>query len=162
MECGRVLNFVGVPAQMVAEMVRGGRVGCTVALYVWDYADGMELTRIFWNAARELDPAAVTLDESLRFPICAPEPLATAFSAAGLDALGTRAIDVPTHFRDFDDYWSPFLDGQGPAPAYAMSLVGERRAALRERLHATLPVASDGSIRLRARAWAVRGSKSSV
>jgi len=71
----------------------------------------------------------------------------------------TRAIEVPTRFRDFDDYWSPFLGGQGPAPAYAMSLVDERRAALRERLRATLPTASDGSIPLRARAWAVRGYK---
>ena len=34
---------------------------------------------------------------------------------------------MPTRFRDFDDYWSPFLGGQGPAPSYAMSLSEERR-----------------------------------
>jgi hypothetical protein len=70
-----------------------------------------------------------------------------------------RAIDVPTIFRDFDDYWSPFLGGQGPAPAYAMSLGEEQRAALRERIRAGLPAASDGSIPLIARAWAVRGER---
>jgi hypothetical protein len=68
-----------------------------------------------------------------------------------------RAIDVPTRFRNFDDYWSPFLGGQGPAPSYAMSLGEERRAALRERIRAELPVAPDGAIHLIARAWAVRG-----
>jgi hypothetical protein len=60
-------------------------------------------------------------------------------------------------FRDFDDYWTPFLGGQGPAPGYAMSLDEGRRAALRERIRTTLATQPDGSIRLIARAWAVRG-----
>ena len=66
---------------------------------------------------------------------------------------------MPTRFRDFDDYWTPFLGGQAPAPAYCMSLTEAARAALRERLRATLPTEPDGSIRLVARAWAVRGRK---
>jgi hypothetical protein len=65
---------------------------------------------------------------------------------------------VPTVFRDFDDYWAPFLAGGAPAPAYCMSLDEDRRAALRERLRATLPAEPDGSIRLSARAWAVQGT----
>ena len=69
----------------------------------------------------------------------------------------TLTIDVPTTFNDFDDYWNPFLGGQGPAPAYAMSLTEERRNALRDRIREKLPIASDGSIPLIARAWAVRG-----
>jgi hypothetical protein len=66
-------------------------------------------------------------------------------------------IDILTAFRDFDDYWSPFLGGQGPAPGYTMSRSEEQRNALRERIRATLPIAADGSIQLIARAWAVRG-----
>ena len=73
--------------------------------------------------------------------------------------VAVRAVDVPTVFRDFDDYWSPFLGGQGPAPGYAMSLSEERRAALRERIRADLPISADGSIQLSARAWAVRGRR---
>lgn len=156
---GLVLNFVDTPARMVAEMVRSGRAGSVVALYVWDYADGMEVTRTFWSAARQVDPGAGPLDEAVRFPICAPAPLATAFARARLSGIVTRAIDVAARFRSFDDYWAPFLGGQGPAPAYAMSLGQERRAALREKLRATLPTERDGSIPLRARAWAVRGYK---
>ncbi|HEU4383573.1 MAG TPA: class I SAM-dependent methyltransferase [Anaeromyxobacteraceae bacterium] len=155
---GLVLNFVPEPARMVAEMVRAGRPGAAVGAYVWDYSAGMELLRRFWDAARALDPAAAALDEAVRFPGCAPAPLEAAFTAAGLSGVATRAIDVPTPFRDFDDCWSPFLGGQGPAPAYAMSLAEDRRLALRDHFRSTLPVAPDGSIRLSARAWAVRGS----
>jgi hypothetical protein len=119
----------------------------------------MQLMRYFWDAAVALNPAARELDEGQRFPICQPGPLTRLFREAGLEAVETRAIDVPTVFRDFDDYWSPFLGGQAPAPGYAMSLTEEYRAALRERLRADLPIAADGSIHLIARAWAVRGQR---
>ena len=154
---GLVLNFVPEPKQMVAEMMRAVRGGGVVALYIWDYAGRMQMMRHFWNAAAALDPAARDLDEGRRFPICQPEPLTELFQNAGLRGVEVRPIDIAADFRDFDDYWSPFLGGQGPAPGYAMSLSDERRAALRERIRAGLPFALDGSIPLVARAWAVRG-----
>ena len=154
---GLVLNFVPQPSRAIAEMHRVARVGRTVAVYVWDYAGQMQLMRYFWEAAVALDPAASKLDEGQRFPICQPEPLMRLFRAEGLRAVEVRMIDIPTAFRDFDDYWFPFLAGQGPAPSYTMSLSEERRSALRERIHVRLPVAADGSIQLIARAWAVRG-----
>ena len=69
----------------------------------------------------------------------------------------TRAIIVPTVFEDFDDFWSPFLGGQGPAPGYVASLSDDAREGLRAALAARLPAAPDGTIALMARAWAVRG-----
>ena len=154
---GLVLHFVPEPARGAQEMMRATRAGGTVAAYVWDYADRMDLLKIFWSAASELDPAAQDLDEGPRFPLCKPEALAALFVEMGLADVETRAIDVPTVFRDFDDYWSPFLGGQGPAPGYAMALDEARRTALRERIRSKLPIAEDGSIALIARAWAVRG-----
>ena len=156
---GLVLNFVPQPDRAVGEMVRVVRRGGTVAVYVWDYAGRMELMRHFWDAAVALDPGASELDEGRRFPICEPGALEAIFRDAGLRAVESRAIDVPTRFRDFDDYWEPFLGGQGPAPSYAMSLADQRRAALRQRIRARLPVTDDGSIDLVARAWAVRGTR---
>ena len=156
---GLVLNFVPDPATALAEMTRVTRAGGRVAAYVWDYAGRMELMRRFWEAAAALDPAAASLDEGRRFPICRPEPLARLFGDAGLAEVEVRPIEVPTRFRDFDDYWTPFLGGQGPAPGYAMALDEPRRAALREELRARLPVAGDGSIPLVARAWAVAGTR---
>ena len=156
---GIVLNFVPQPGVAVAEMARAAVVGGTVAAYVWDYAGEMQLMRHFWDAAVALDPRALELDEGRRFPLCQPGPLVQLFRTARLDQVETRSIEVPTTFRDFNDYWSPFLGGQGPAPAYATSLSDERRTALREGLRARLPIAADGSIHLIARAWAVRGMR---
>ena len=154
---GLVLNFVPQPPRAAAELARVVRPGGVVAAYVWDYAGKMELMRYFWDAAVALNPAAHELDEGRRFPICQPEPLTELFAQSGLHDVEVRSIDAPTHFRDFDDYWSPFLGGQAPAPGYAMSLNEERRGELRDRIRSTLPVAKDGAIRLIARAWAVRG-----
>lgn len=156
---GLVLNFVPRPPLAVAEMARVVRPGGIAAVYVWDYAGRMDLMRHFWDAATALDPAARELDEGRRFPICEAAPLAELFERSGLSVVETRPIDVVTEFRDFDDYWSPFLGGQGPAPGYAMSLSESDRAELRERVRSELPVAKDGSIRLIARAWAARGRK---
>ena len=69
------------------------------------------------------------------------------------------ALDPAAHFVDFDDYWVPFAGKQGSAPTYLMSLGDESRRLLKERLRAALPIATDGSIDLIARAWAVRGQR---
>lgn len=156
---GLVLNFVPQPGQMVAEMARAVRRNGTVALYVWDYAGKMQFMRHFWNAAAAIDPAAYELDEGRRFPSCSPGGLAELFQNAGIRHMETRPIDISTDFKDFDDFWMPFLGGQGSAPGYAMSLPEERRAQLRERLLNSLPFAIDGSIPLVARTWAIKGLK---
>jgi SAM-dependent methyltransferase len=154
---GLVLNFLPQPEQTLREMARVVRSGGIVAAYVWDYAGKMQFMRHFWNAAVALDPDASDLDEGRRFPLCQPELLSELFRRADLTQVEVRALDIATDFQNFDDYWSPFLGGQGPAPSYVMALSEERRAALRERIRAGLPFAIDGSIPLSARAWAVCG-----
>jgi SAM-dependent methyltransferase len=158
---GLVLNFVPEPCTALAEMARVASAEGTVAAYVWDYAGGMELLRRFWDTAIRLDAGAAKLDEGIRFPLCRPEALVDLFAGAGLRRVETAAIDIATPFADFDDYWRPFLGGQGPAPTYVMSLDEEARVRLRERLRNSLPRQADGSIALGARAWAVRGTLAS-
>jgi len=155
---GLVLNFVPHPETAVADMARVTLSGGTVAAYVWDYAGEMQMLRYFWDAAVALDSAASDLDEGRRFPLCGPEPLAEVFRGASLKGVVVRSIDARTHFDDFDEYWIPFLGGQGPAPGYVASLSEEGRAVLRERVRASMPIAPDGSFVLTARAWAVRGT----
>jgi len=153
---GLVLNFVPDPRRALIEMRRVARDGGCIAAYVWDYAGKMELMRHFWDAAVELDASAAKLDEGNRFPLCRPDALQQAFAGAGLGQAEVTSIDIPTRFESFDDYWQPFLGGQGPAPAYTMSLDESRRARLRDRLRDRLPRDADGSIALFARAWAVK------
>jgi SAM-dependent methyltransferase len=155
---GLVINFIPDQAKAVREMKRATRSGGIVAAYVWDYAGEMQMMRRFWDAAVALDPSAIPLDEGRRFPVCHPEPLASLFQQAGLGRVEVRSIDTPTIFKDFGDYWTPFLGGQAPAPGYCMSLSEDRRAALRDRIRASLPISENGSIHLIARAWAVRGA----
>jgi hypothetical protein len=138
-------------------MARVTRPGGTVAAYLWDYAGGMQMLRLFWDAASALDRGALPLDEGRRFPICSGEVLSALWQDGGLVQIEFCNIDVPTVFSSFDDFWSPFLGGQGPAPTYCSTLTEEARAALRDRLRAMLPVAADGRIALTARALAVRG-----
>lgn len=154
---GLALNFVADPARAAAEFARVTMPGGTAAAYVWDYAEGMEMMRYFWDAAAAVEPTGAGLDEGSRFPICRPGPLRALWTDAGLRDAEVHAIEVPTVFRDVDDYWQPFLGGQGAAPGYLASLPPDRRAALRDDLLARLPVEPDGSVRLTARAFAVRG-----
>lgn len=157
---GLVVHFVPDAARMIAEMTRAGRPGGTIGLYVWDFSGGMELQARFWEAAIEVDPSAATQEESTRFrDICAPERLESLFRDAGLSEVVARPIDLPMVFRDFDDYWTPFLGGQGPTPAYLASLPADRQEAIRETLRVRLPAGTDGSLRMNARAWAFRGMK---
>jgi SAM-dependent methyltransferase len=152
---GLVLNFVPDPDAALSEMTRVTQPGDTVGAYVWDYAGEMQMLRYFWDAARAFDQTAADLDEGSRFPLCRPEPLRKLFW--GLRDVSVAPLVIPTRFQSFDDYWTPFLGGQGPAPTYVASLGEDRRIAFRERIKAALPIAPDGSINLIARAWAVRG-----
>lgn len=154
---GLVLNFVPDHAAMAREMARVTRPGGTVALYVWDYAQGMQMMRLFWDAAAIEDPAGTVHDESTRFPICQPAALQALFEAADLAQVETSAIEVPTEFADFDDYWMPFLGRTGAAPAYLATLSPELQARIRDRLHGSVPRGDDGRIALTARAYAVKG-----
>jgi hypothetical protein len=140
------------------EMSRVTVPGGTIAAYVWDYAGRMELIRRFWDVASSLDPAASLLHEGTRFPICQPDALRAAFADAGLNDVEVSALDTVAVFTDFDDYWQPFLGGQGPAPAYTMSLDEDPRARLRDALRISLPHDASGTISTRA--WAVRGTRS--
>ena len=155
---GLVLNFVPDQPAALAEMARVTGTGGTIAAYVWDYAGKMEMMRFFWDAAVELDPNAAPLDEGIRFPLCRPEALTNLFTGAGLNDVEVKPIDIPTQFTSFEDYWQPFLGGQGPAPAYAMSLDENTRARLRDRIRERMPTEANGSVSLTARAWATRAT----
>jgi len=154
---GLVLNFMREPEAALAEMARVTDAGGTVAVYVWDYAGTMELLRVFWDTVVELFPAASDRHESIRFPDSNGEVLGNLLRRAGLVDIETTPIDISMHFRDFEDYWRPFLGGQGPAPSFVASLDESARIQLQSALRARLPSQADGSIPLSARAWAAKG-----
>jgi len=156
--CGLVLNFIPSPEKALAEMRRVTATGGTVAAYSWDYAGTMEFLNHFWDVAVELNPGAAELHERRRFASSSPEELSATFVRSGIGDVEAGPIEITTNFADFDDYWKPFLGGQGPAPTYVSNLTASQRDELRDVLLRRLPIKQDGSIQLSARAWAVKGS----
>jgi len=154
---GLVLNFVSDIPKAVTEFKRVARTNATVAAYVWDYTGKMELLRYFWDAAISLFARARELDEGVRFPMCNPSSMHKLFSEAGYQSTEVTLIDVPTVFKDFNDLWTPFENGQGPAPGFYQQLATYERKLLKEKIFSSLPVHPDGRIHLVARAIAVKG-----
>jgi SAM-dependent methyltransferase len=152
-----VFHLISAPEKAVSEMRRVTKAGGTVAACTRDGAGAMELNRIFWTEAIELDPAAETHAERTRS--CNLEGLLSElWKTTGLNDVQETAIDIRMDFTSFDDYWLPYLEGVGPTGVYVAGLSHDIRDALRERLrNRVLSGQSDGAFSLAARAWAVRG-----
>jgi len=157
--CGLGLNFISDSGLALREMKRVTRSGGTVAAYVWEYSGQTRFLREFWDAAIAVDPEAAQFDQGRRFPICTPEGLRAAFDDAIPGDVEVRPLDITTRFANFDDYWQPFLLGQGSGPTYLAARNETTRSAIRERLRASLPQNADGSIVLAARALAVGATR---
>ena len=152
-----VLNFVPDHDKAIAEMRRVTRPGGGVSACVWDYNDGMEMLRFFWDEAVALDPAAEKRDER-HMKLCREGQLGEAWKKAGLTNVQEQPLAIEQSYASFDDYWEPFLKGAGPAGAYAVALPEDRRQQLEARLRKRLLGGkSDGPFVLKGRAWAVRG-----
>ena len=154
---GLVLNFIPEPEKALSEMRRVTCAGGMIAIYLWDYAGKMDFLRHFWDVAVEIKPESLNLHESNRFPDSNAVVLKKLFENAGFVNIETTSIEIATHFRDFDDYWKPFLGGQGPAPSFVLSMNEDEKSKLRNALRMRLPIGLDGSISMVARACAAKG-----
>jgi trans-aconitate methyltransferase len=151
------LNFFPSAPRALQRMCSATRSGGIVSACVWDYAGEMQFLRYFWESAKRFDTTGQHVDEGERFPLCNPEALTQLFTGAGLDDVECEALDIVTTFRDFTDYWTPFLGGTGPAPSFLASLSESQREQLRGDLQRAVPTSSSGNITMVARAWAIRG-----
>jgi SAM-dependent methyltransferase len=152
-----VMNFIPDSSKALREMIRVTRPGGVVAAAVWDYGEGMQMLRIFWDEAVARDPSVAARDER-NMPLCRPGALSALWRAGGLAYTEEQPPEIRMTFASFDDYWSPFAGGQGPVGWYVGRLSARDRAALRLRLRQRLlGDGPDRAIALNARAWAVKG-----
>jgi len=154
---GIMLNFVPQPKAVIAEMIRVAKPGGAIGIFVWDYSKGMEMLRYFWDAAVELNIKAKEYDEGIRFPLCQEGQLESLVKISDLKEVASTAIEERIIFKNFQDYWLPFLGNVGPAPGYAMNLGENDRHKLENILRESLPIKEDGTIPLMVKAWAVKG-----
>ena len=146
-----VVHFLPDPVAGLKEIQRVTRDGGVIAASVWDFAGERSPLSVFWRAARELDPQV--RDESL-LPGAREGHLQELFELAGLREVGEAPLEISVEHGDFDEWWTPYTAGVGPAGTYVASLDDEHRLELRERCRTTLPV---GPFVLTSRAWAARG-----
>jgi hypothetical protein len=85
-----VVNFIPDAARAVGEMIRVTKPGGIVAAAVWDYGEGMEMLRLFWDEAVALDPSSESRDER-HMPLCRPGELAALWRQRGLVEVGGGA-----------------------------------------------------------------------
>jgi SAM-dependent methyltransferase len=153
-----VVNFIPDARKALGEMVRVTKPKGTVAAAVWDYGEGMEMLRVFWDEAIALHPDQQAKDER-NMPFCKRGELAALWRALGLQDVVEEGLTIETRFASFDDFWTPFLAKQGPAGAYVASLSDSDRDALRVRLNKRLlGDGPDRPLAMHARAWTVRGT----
>lgn len=147
-----VLGFLTDPDLGVREMARVTRPGGTVAACMWDIATGgMTMLRVFWDAVRRVDPAAV--GESAMAGT-ADGDIADRFRRAGLADVESGALTAHVQYTDFDDFWEPFTYAVGPAGGFLGSLTPTQRDAVQEFCRAEI---GDGPVTLPARAWYATG-----
>src|SRR5215203_1479632 len=148
-----VVNFIPDVRKALGEMTRVTKPKGTVAAAVWDYGEGMEMLRAFWDEAVALTPAHAAKDER-NMPLCRRGDLAALWRAQGLQDVVEEALTIEMRFASFDEFWKPFLEQQGPAGAYMASQSTEDREALRLRLRGRLIGGGpDKAIVMHARAW---------
>ena len=154
-----MLHFVPRATDAVAEMRRVTRPGGVAAATVWDARGGMVANRLFFDTAAMLDPEADALRaRNYTRPMTRPGELAAAWRAAGFVDVAEAYLTIRMEFADFEDFWSPYLGGQGPGGVYLAGLAPEARERLKEQVRrAYLDGEPDGPRSYACSAWAVRG-----
>ncbi|HET7807217.1 MAG TPA: class I SAM-dependent methyltransferase [Gaiellaceae bacterium] len=147
-----VIHFMEDPAAGVGEMARVTRPGGVVAGCSWDFSGGMEMLRVYWETARELDHELAGEYRSFG----KLEELDALWHELGLEEVEAGPIEVSSEYGSFDELWDTFLLGVGPAGQYIVALPPDRQATLKDAYRERLGV-GDGAFTLGARAWAARG-----
>lgn len=127
-----VLHFVTDPAQVATEFRRVLRPGGVAATCVWDAGAGMEMLRLFWESAQLVDPRVAEDAGALRFG--GPGEIAELLTAASFEDVEETTVEVRSTYAGFEELWSGFLAGIGPAGTFCLSLTEERRAVLHDEL----------------------------
>ncbi|MEO3470342.1 class I SAM-dependent methyltransferase [Roseomonas sp. CAU 1739] len=154
-----MLHFVPRAPDAVAEMRRVARPGAVVAAAVWDARGGFVAQRVFLDTAAAIDPRADTLRaQNCIRPMTRPGELGAAWRAAGFAEIRETALTIRMDYAGFDDFWSPYMGGQGPAAAFVSGLDPTAQGQLRDAVRrAYIDGEPDGPRSYAATAWAVRG-----
>jgi ubiquinone/menaquinone biosynthesis C-methylase UbiE len=148
-----VVGFMTDPVRGLGEMARVTKPGGTVAACFWD-RERMPALGIFWAAAATVDPAVTG---EVQRPGAAPGELAALLSEAGLLQVQQDVIFARAEYTGFEDWWSAYTLGVGPAGTYYRSLDATQRESVRAECQQLLgrPI---GRFTLEAACWFAAGT----
>lgn len=156
-----VLQEIPDAPRAVAEMRRVTRPGGVVAASQWDFAAGMPMLALFWEAASEVAPGEATREAARRcMEVAHPDgaALATLWREAGLGEVSAARQRIELPYAGFADYWQPFLSNVSAASSFASTLGAAAEELARHLRHRILGDGPDRPFILAAHAWAVRGA----
>ena len=153
------LHFIPENERAVAEMRRVTRPGGVVAGAVWNLRGGGVSQRMFWDTAAAIDPAAIAVrGRHFGAPLTGPGEMAALWTKLGLREVEQTSLAVTFDHQSFEDYWHPFLSGEGSVGSYVASLSNAARSRLEEQLRLAYQAGgSDGPRSFLSAAWACRG-----
>lgn len=154
-----VLHFVPDPLAAIGELRRVTRPGGVVAASVWDAGGGVMVNRLFCDTAAAVAPGGESFRQRIfGRPMTQPGELARVWRQTGFVGVEDTTLTIRMDFESFDDYWAPYVGGDGPYAAFVSTLDDAARATLTEAVRrAYLSGMADGPRSFTACAWAVRG-----
>jgi SAM-dependent methyltransferase len=146
-----VVHFMKDPIAGLTEMGRVTQPDGVVAACVWDHGGSQGPLRLFWDAARAMDP---DVDDESHRPGTREGHLEVLFRAAGLRNVEASTLSARLEHATFEAWWDPFTRGVGPAGAYLAGLDEDRRRELRDRCRRRVTAEPFTTTAV---AWAARG-----
>jgi ubiquinone/menaquinone biosynthesis C-methylase UbiE len=148
-----VINFVPDRLRGLTEMRRVAKPGGLVAGYVWDFAGGRATAAPLAKGMRAIGIEPPTEPGTKDTTI---EALRSLFTAAGLQSVEARPIEIAPTYSSFDDFWSSQTGTVSPTAKFIATLTEPDRSRLQDAVRNILPPNADGSISYSACAHAIK------
>jgi ubiquinone/menaquinone biosynthesis C-methylase UbiE len=149
-----VITFVPDPAQALAEMKRVVKPGGTLATYVWDFLGKGNTQQPLREA---VEARGVVVQPTSGHIHSRLESLRTIFTAAGLDAVSVRPIEIEISYANFDEYWIAQTGFANTVVQHMHKLAEAQVEELKAHLREHLPRDKNGRIVYKAWANAAKG-----
>lgn len=149
-----VITFIPDPPKALAELKRVVKPGGTIATYVWDFLEGGSPQQPLKEAVEAM---GVTVVPSPGHANSRIERLGELFTAASLDQVATRMIEIDVTYPDFDTYWAGQTALANTVVQYLREMTPAEVERVKSHLREHLPADRTGRIAYKARATAAKG-----